>query len=275
MGYCIIYGTPSDHKSYIRKVCRIAKELDISIDEASMTCDAFELALSDQETRRAIFGMIDQLDESAARKGEPLGLIITYAVEIGAEGIHVGRYADYVPPGQTIELTPPHQAMIFLRITDDFPTQEVLGPMIINRPEFLTNPRSEIQNSKSNGGVVCPESDTVDCSDIEPTSTVILLGPSSLESATTVICLGPTRLKFNERFPLTASGTSRCRSPHVSKGLTFNVRQRSADRSSPQNLTPWAASLPALQSMSGLSPPLTFGEFWTLRNERCSSGIGP
>ena len=114
-------------EGYIKKVCRIAKELDISIDEAAMTCDAFELAFSDHETRRAIFGMIDQLDESAARKGEPSGLIITYAVEIGADGIHVGRYADYVPPDETLELTPANQAMIFLRITDDFPTQEVLG----------------------------------------------------------------------------------------------------------------------------------------------------
>ena len=70
-------------ESYLKKVCRIAKELDIGIDEAAMTCDAFELAFSDQETRRAIFEMIDQLDESAAKKGEPLGLIITYAVEVG------------------------------------------------------------------------------------------------------------------------------------------------------------------------------------------------
>ena len=123
-------------ESYIKKVCRIAKELDCSIEESALTCDAFELAFSDRETRRAIFGMIDRLDHSAARKGEPLGLIITYAVEIGAEGIHVGRYADYVPPGQTVELTPANQAMIYLRITDDFPTDAFLGPMIVNRPEL-------------------------------------------------------------------------------------------------------------------------------------------
>ena len=42
-------------ESYLKKVCRIAKELDISIEESALTCDAFELAFSDQETRRAIF----------------------------------------------------------------------------------------------------------------------------------------------------------------------------------------------------------------------------
>ena len=239
-------------ESYIKRVIRIAKELDISIDKAGITCDAFEEVFSDLQTRQAIFGMIEQLDESARMKGEPMGLIINYGVVVDREGIRVSRYADEIMAGEAVTLTPPDQACIFLQIKDDFPTQEVLGPMIINRPEFLTNPRSEIQNSKSNGGVVCP--------DREIEKPVILLGPSSLESATTVICLGPIRLKFNERFPFVVSGRPRCRSPHVGKGLTSNVRQRSTEHSSPQNLPPWAALTPAFQSTSGLSPPQTIGE---------------
>ena len=54
-----------------KKVYRIAKELGISLEDAAVTCAGFELAFSDDGPRREIFGIIDQLDESAARKGEP------------------------------------------------------------------------------------------------------------------------------------------------------------------------------------------------------------
>ena len=284
----------------IEKVFRIAKVLGIGIEEAAITCDAFHLAFSDDRMRRAIFDIVDELDRSAARKGEPLGLIINYTVELGSEGIRVARYADEIPEGEVVELVPLHRANIFLRIVDNFPKQEFLGPLIVNRPEPLIEEQypwerdgstsdNELPSLVKEGwqtdafcradGVVCSEIDAAvySDSDLKP---AILLGPSSLESPTTVICLGPIRLKFNERFPLAGSGRSRCGSPHVSKGLTFNVRQRSANGeayNSPRHLPPWAAmqaGTPAFQSMSGLSPPLMFGESGTLRRERCSSVYG-
>jgi hypothetical protein len=84
-------------ESDIEKVYRIAKVLGISIEEAADTCDAFHLAFSDDGMRRAIFDVIDELDRSAAKNREPLGLIINYTVELSLEGIHVGRYADEIP----------------------------------------------------------------------------------------------------------------------------------------------------------------------------------
>ena len=121
-------------ESDVEKVIRIAKVLGIGIEEAAITCDAFHLAFSDDRMRRAIFDIVDELDRSAAKKGEPLGLIINYTVELGMEGFRVARYADEIPAGEVVELTPPHRAMIHLRIVDDFPTQEFLGPLMVNRP---------------------------------------------------------------------------------------------------------------------------------------------
>src|SRR5687767_6342111 len=123
-------------ESDVEKVYRIARVLDISLEDAALTCAGFELAFSDDGMRRAIFEMIDELDASAAKKGEPLGLIINYTVELGLEGIRVARYADEIPAGEIVELTPPHRANILLRINDNFPTQEFLGPLIVNRPEL-------------------------------------------------------------------------------------------------------------------------------------------
>src|SRR5687768_6948498 len=106
-------------ESDIEKVFRIAKVLDISIEKAADTCDAFHLAFSDDRMRRAIFDIVDELDRSAAKKGEPMGLIINYTVELGMDGIRVGRYADEIPEGEVVELTPPHRANILLRIVDN------------------------------------------------------------------------------------------------------------------------------------------------------------
>ena len=80
-------------ESDVEKVYRIARVLDISLEDAAVTCAGFELAFSDDRMRRAIFEIIDQLDESAAKKGKPLGLIINYTVD-GNDGICVGHYAD-------------------------------------------------------------------------------------------------------------------------------------------------------------------------------------
>src|SRR5687767_2260519 len=139
-------------ESDVEKVHRIATVLDISLEDAALTCAGFELAFSDADLRRAIFEIIDQLDESAAKKGEPVGLIINYTVELGMEGIRVGRYADEIPPGEIVELTPAHRANILLRIVDNFPTQEFLGPLIVNRPgwHFDTfDPNAEMPENPS------------------------------------------------------------------------------------------------------------------------------
>ncbi len=147
-------------ESDVQKVIRIAKELGISLEDAAVTCAGFGLAFSNEGLRRAIFGIIDQLDEEAYKKGEPLGLIISYTVELGAGGIRVGRYADEIPPGVVVHLTPTDRAMIFLKIKDNFPTQQFLGPIIMNRPDLESEPgaiatgvvssdKSEIPNPKS------------------------------------------------------------------------------------------------------------------------------
>ena len=247
-------------ESDIEKVYRIARELGIGIEEAAITCDAFHLAFSDEGLRRSIFGMIDELDESAVKKGEPLGLIIRYTVELGMDGIRVGRYADEIPAGEIVSLTPTDRAVIFLKIKDNFPTQQFLGPVIVNRPEMEPVPGaaafstgqscwpeptgdfsaiSKIQNTKSNCEVVC--------SDRETKKPAIPLGPSSLEPARIVICLGPIRLTFNERFPFMSGAMSQNK-----PGSFLNLPAYNA----PQHLPPWVAlqvGTPAFQS--GLSPP--------------------
>ena len=206
-----------------QKVFRIAKVLNISLEEAALTCAGFELAFSDDGLRRAIFEIIDQLDKSAAKKGEPLGLIINYTVELGMDGIRVGRYADEIPAGEVVELTPPHRANILLRINDDFPTQEFLGPLIVNRPgwHFDTfDPDAEISEDLSH-----------------------------FESAREPICLGPIRLKFNERFPCVSATRS------SSQPAALPAFQSKA-LNPLHHLPPWAAlpaGMPAFQS--GLSPP--------------------
>ena len=236
-------------ESYVQKVCRIAKELDISIEQAAVTCDAFHLAFSDEGMRRAIFGMIDELDESAARKGEPLGLIINYSVELTKDGIRVGRYADEVPPGQAVELTPPDQAMIFLRITDDFPTQEVLGPMIVNRPEPLAGEQYpwELPSLDKEGRPIgrggLTSSDTT-----QPEI------PTELPShwPKQAICLGPIRLKFNERFPCVAAKPSQRAVLPAGNPAFHSKALKPFDHPMPWGA--FAGRMPAFQS--GLSPPL-------------------
>src|SRR5688572_27492566 len=179
-------------ESDVEKVYRIAKVLGISLEDAALTCAGFELAFSDDDMRRAIFGIIDELDRSAAKKGEPLGLIINYTVELGMDGIRVGRYADEIPEGEIVELTPPHRANILLRIVDNFPTQEFLGPLIVNRPE----PSVE----------ECPVGrDGSTYTDTTPSKI-----PTELPShwPDVAIQLGPIRLTLNERFPVLAAAAS-------------------------------------------------------------------
>ena len=207
-------------ESDVEKVIRKAKELDISLEDAAVTCDAFELAFSNEGLRRSIFEMIDQLDAEAAKKGEPFGLILTYAVELGLDGIRVGRYADEIPAGQVVNLTPTDRARILLRIKDNFPTQQYLGPIIVNRPVY------EFENEE------LPES----LRDSEPTGVI------TREM--------PVRLTLDERFPFLSAAASKAKGVFV----------RSADRTAlkaPHHLPPSAAlpaGMPAFQS-SGLSPP--------------------
>jgi hypothetical protein len=137
-----------------QKVFRIARELGINLDDAALTCAAFELAFGDDRMRRAIFEIIDQLDYEAYKKGEPLGMILSYAVELGMDGIHVTRHANEIPPGQVVSLTPTNRAMIFLKIKDNFPTQQFLGPLIVNRPELpsMSVPRAVATGVVSSDG---------------------------------------------------------------------------------------------------------------------------
>src|SRR5687768_1697321 len=197
--------TESDEKIY-----RKARVLDISLEDAALTCAGFELAFSDDGMRRAIFEMIDELDASAAKKGEPLGLIISYTVELGMDGIRVGRYADEIPAGEIVELTPAHRANILLRIVDNFPTQEFLGPLIVNRPELPSLAKEGWQTDAfcRADGVVCSDKAKPSVEthpgrgDITDTVTTRSEIPTELPShwPAMAIPLGPVRLKFNERF---------------------------------------------------------------------------
>src|SRR5687767_1731357 len=211
-------------ESDVEKVYRIARVLDISLEDAALTCAGFELAFSDDGMRRAIFEMIDELDASAAKKGEPLGLIISYTVELGMDGIRVGRYADEIPPGEIVELTPVHRARILLRITDNFPTQEFLGPLIVNRPgwHFDTfDPNAEIPKDLSH-----------------------------LEPARQAICLGPIRLNLDERFQFLSAAASKSQCSGATSCLN------SADRTTLASPLLAAASSHSTQGTSGLSPPI-------------------
>jgi hypothetical protein len=215
-----IPGTESD----IQKVIRIAKVLDISIEEAAVTCDAFHMAFSDDRMRRAIFDVIDELDRRAAGKGEPPGLIINYAVQLGMDGIGVERYADEIPAGEIVELTPPHRANILLKINDNFPTQQFLGPLIVNRPgwHFDTfDPNAEIAEQLSHP-----------------------------EPAGEPICLGPIRLTLNERFQFLSTAGSSSELNHNRPPLTASAHSASC-----RPLTAVAASQHG-EPTSGLSPPL-------------------
>jgi hypothetical protein len=216
-----------DTESDIQKVIRIAKVLDISIEEAAVTCDAFHLAFSDDRMRRAIFDVIDELDRRAASKGEPPGLIINYAVQLGMNGIGVERYADEIPAGEIVELTPPHRANILLKIKDNFPTQQFLGPLIVNRPgwHFDTfdpdSPDLEIQEDAAYS-----------------------------EPASAVICLGPIRLTLDERFQFLSTAGSSSELTGYRSPLTGSVHSASG-----RPLIAFAASQHG-EPTSGLSPPL-------------------
>jgi hypothetical protein len=250
-------------ESDVQKVIRIAKVLDLSIEDAAVTCDAFHLAFSDEGIRRAIFEIVDELDRSAAKKGEPLGLIVNYTVELGLGGIRVGRYADEIPAGEMVELTPSHRANILLRIVDNFPTQEFLGPLIVNRPEALAEAEclaSEAGSTDRNLNRL-PSLDKEGCprgrrglTDTDSTRSEI---PTDLPShwPKIAIPLGPIRLKFNERFPFVsaaASNSQRTGAPSLLISASCTALNL------PHHLSQWEALQAgnlAFESTSGLSPP--------------------
>jgi hypothetical protein len=264
-----------------QKVLRIARELGISLEDAALTCAGFELAFSDGRMRRAIFEIIDQLDDEAYKKGEPLGTILSYAVEVGMDGIQVSRYADEIPPGKVVSLTPTNRAMIFLRINDNFPTQHFLGPLMVNRPELPSLGKEGWQTDVfcRADGVVCSDSEATDieinklpslakeglqadvfcradgviCSDSEIRESEL---PTELPShwPDIPICLGPIRLTFNEHFQLlSAAGTSSqlndSRSPLAAAAHSASTRPLHATTSSH-----------LVQPTSGLSPPPPVGD---------------
>ena len=226
-------------ESNVQKVFRIAKVLGIGLEEAAVTCDAFHLAFSDDGMRRAIFEIIDELDRSAAKKGEPLGLIINYTVELGLDGIRVGRYADEIPAGEVVELTPTDRANILLRITEDFPTQEFLGPLIVNRP------KREFERGSADAEI------PTDLSSLEQTTAVIC------EPARPVIHLGPVRQTFNERFPFVSVAVPLSQ---LTGAMPRLLSAKFTTLNPHHHLPPWAAlqaGMPAFQWASGLSPPFT------------------
>jgi hypothetical protein len=252
-------------ESDVQKVIRIAKVLDISIEDAAVTCDAFHLAFSDDGMRRAIFEIIDELDRSAAKKGEPLGLIINYTVELGMDGIRIGRYADEIPAGEVVELTPSHRANILLRIVDNFPTQEFLGPLIVNRPELPSLAKEGWQTDVfcRADGVVCSDKATSSVethqerngsSDTDSTCSEI---PTELPSQwpKMAIPLGPIRLKLAERFPFISPASSSQRTCSRSL-LSSAVFAAFIPFHHPPPSAALQAGMPAFQSTSGLSPPL-------------------
>jgi len=150
------------------------------------------------------------------------------------DGIWVGRYADEVPPGEMVELTPTNGARILLRFKDDFPTQEVLGPMIVNRPE------------KEFASESCDAEIPTDLSSLDPTEAVIC------EPHRAVICLGPIRYTFNERFPILSAAASK---PQLESFRPL------ADRTAfDRPLLEAVATSYSAWPTSGLSPPLTVGE---------------
>jgi hypothetical protein len=265
-------------ESDIEKVYRIARVLDIRLEDAALTRAAFELAFDDDRMRRVIFEVIDQLDYEAYKKGEPLGMILSYAVELGVDGIDVTRHANEIPPGQVVSLTPTNRAMIFVKIKDNFPTHQFLGPLIVNRPALMSEPRAVAAGVLSSDG--CPtgrdgstskinklpslakegwqadvfcRADGVVCSDSEITESAL---PTELPShwPDIPICLGPIRLKFDERFQfLSAAGTSSqlngSRSPLAAAALSPSTRRINA-----------LASSHPVQPTSGLSPPPPIGD---------------
>ncbi len=261
----------------VQKVIRIARELGISVEDAAVTCDAFELAFSDDRMRRAIFEIIDQLDDEAYKKGEPFGLIINYTVELGLDGIRVGRYADEIPPGEVVTLTPTDRARILLRIKDNFPTQEFLGPIIMNRPEweFENEDQCPAEQDDLISKVKLPSmdkegwqplwADGVVCSDESQ-----IPNPSSkmeripAESTRAVICLGPIRLTFSERFPIVSGAAPQ--SHPISGSTTHRVGAMSCLYLSPvtNHLSRSAAS--------GLSPPFRAENLGHSKTERCPPG---
>ncbi len=249
-------------ESDIEKVYRIARELGIGLEEAAITCDAFHLAFSDEGLRRAIFGLIDELDDEAYRKGEPLGMILSYAVELGIEGIQVTRHANEIPPGQVVSLTPTNRAMIFVKIKDNFPTNRGLGPLILERPASWSEPRAVATGFFSSEGFATRRSSSTRSESAEseiPTerSSFQRTEPVIPEPARTVIWLGPIRQTFNERFPFVSATHSSSQPPPLARTPAF----QSKALDSHHHLPPWAAlpaGMPAFQS--GHSPPRAIGE---------------
>jgi hypothetical protein len=234
-----------------QKVFRIARELGISVEYAAVTCAGFELAFGDDGLRRAIFEIIDQLDDEAYKKGEPFGMILSYAVELGMDGIHVRRHSNEIPANQVVSLTPTDRAMIFLRIKDNFPTQLFLGPLIVNRPDTMSEPRAVATCFDSFEGCSVGQGDSEITESDFPTEL-----PSEWTKSEAVICLGPIRHTFNERFPSVSAAVSQFQR---SRATSFLSSADCTALNSPHHPPRWAAlpaGMPAFQS-SGLSPPFT------------------
>ena len=93
---------------------------------------AMGFAFSDPRLRASIFRMMGELDAAARRKGEPEGLRVRYAVDLGRGSVGVMRGAD-LPRLDDIEL-PPRCVEVFCRMPEEFRTDdEWLGPVLVER----------------------------------------------------------------------------------------------------------------------------------------------
>ena len=113
--------------------CSPTYESEALKQEAFLLQSAFDLVFSDRAVGPAVFQMISQLDVEAREKGEPSGLQVRYAVDLAADGFTVMRLGDLRQPDETVTV-PGNYVELYCRIRDGFPTDEWLGPVMVERP---------------------------------------------------------------------------------------------------------------------------------------------
>jgi hypothetical protein len=224
---------------YEQKVLRIAGELGITRERAALACEAFEFAFAARSSRAEIFEIIDRLDAAAAAEGEAEGLIVTYAVEIGLDGPRVRRYADRVPESWGVKPVPAAGARVLVRVRDNFPTEEFLGPLIVERPGF----------ESTDGGALIGVPGVFSATE-----------PSEADIYEPVIYDIQRRPTFPDRFPFLVAPVYETRTAAASLGASSSALAGSVHSGgSGHSLSALAASHSG-RPISGLSPPATIGD---------------
>ena len=119
------------------EISDIAWNIGCSYEEAELVKAAFEIVFADAEQRRRIYEMMEELDRREREKGEPDGLRVRFAVDMDTDGYTVMRGANYLLPGE--EPLGEGRVEVFCRIKGNFPTDEWLGPLVLNRPKAMAN----------------------------------------------------------------------------------------------------------------------------------------